>query len=689
MKKIKTITYLFLFTCVLFLAGFQTFKASETPVIDHFYSDITVLENGDLNVKELIILNGEYNGFERIINYRNEYAPSFDGTESSFEGSDIYNGDKIELSRIAEVEIPNDYDFSLINQPGKSFQKVSSASNGDKRKYIVTTKSNGEAYRMYNENNGGALGFYLEYTVKNVAIRHTDIAEVGWNLMGNELSNRIHNYEAHIHIPNNQTELRAWAHGPLNGNIKLIDRTEIQLTVSDIFPNTAFDTRFVFDLTAIPTSNKTTNVTALPMILNVETKKAEEANRLREEFIDGQFQIVKMALDKVESTKRPSDLNEAQGQLNILASYTTEGEYPALKQRYDEIKEIVDARMKTLNTVFGGIAIIYVIAMIIYVYRIYLKYDKELKVPHIEYFRDIPNNYGPACVDYLFKRKIDNNSFSATLLNLISDKVIRYEKIDKKNYKIIYHDNVRPLLEEEEKLITWVFEEKTDGKETTLEAFKKKAKSYSSFISDFELFKKTALQHAKSLNFYETQTLKGIPILTSVVGFVLGFICIYMEVGLFSIIFFLVGIASLIYFVSIQKKTKFGREEYEKWSALKRFLQDFGKFDTKDLPDMILWEKFLVYAYVFGCAKELEKTMKIKMNEMGATPVAGYYYDPSFTDMLIFSHVVNRTLNSSITSAYNARSAASSGNYSSGGGFGGGFSAGGGSFGGGGGGGSF
>ena len=689
MKKIKTITYLFLFTCVLFLAGFQTFKASETPVIDHFYSDITVLENGDLNVKELIILNGEYNGFERIINYRNEYAPSFDGTESSFEGSDIYNGDKIELSRIAEVEIPNDYDFSLINQPGKSFQKVSSASNGDKRKYIVTTKSNGEAYRMYNENNGGALGFYLEYTVKNVAIRHTDIAEVGWNLMGNELSNRIHNYEAHIHIPNNQAELRAWAHGPLNGNIKLIDKTDIQLTVSDIFPNTAFDTRFVFDLTAIPTSNKTTNVTALPMILNVETKKAEEANRLREEFIDGQFQIVKMALDKVESTKRPSDLNEAQEQLNILASYTTEGEYPALKQRYDEIKEIVDARMKTLNTVFGGIAIIYVIAMIIYVYRIYLKYDKELKVPHIEYFRYIPNNYGPACVDYLFKRKIDNNSFSATLLNLISDKVIRYEKIDKKNYKIIYHDNVRPLLEEEEKLITWVFEEKTDGKETTLEAFKKRAKSYSSFISDFELFKKTALQHAKSLNFYETQTLKGIPILTSVVGFVLGFLCIYMEVGLFSIIFFLVGIASLIYFVSIQKKTKFGREEYEKWSALKRFLQDFGKFDTKDLPDMILWEKFLVYAYVFGCAKELEKTMKIKMNEMGATPVAGYYYDPSFTDMLIFSHVVNRTLNSSITSAYNARSAASSGNYSSGGGFGGGFSAGGGSFGGGGGGGSF
>ena len=178
---------------------------------------------------------------------------------------------------------------------------------------------------MYNENKGGALGLYVEKTVKKVAMRHTEIAEEGWNLMGNELSNRIHNYEAHIHIPNNQTELRAWAHGPLNGNIKLIDKTDIQLTVSDIFPNTAFDTRFVFDLTAIPTSNKTTNVTALPMILNVESKKAEEAIRLREEFIDGQFQIVEMALDKVESTKRPSDLNEAQEQLHILACYPTDG----------------------------------------------------------------------------------------------------------------------------------------------------------------------------------------------------------------------------------------------------------------------------------------------------------------------------------------------------------------------------
>ena len=689
MKKLRTVIYVLLFTCLLFFIGVRNFKASETPVIDHFYSDITVLENGDLKVKELIVLNGKYNGFERVINYKNEYAPVFDGTESSFEGSDIYNGDQIILSKIAEVKIPNKYDFSLIKKPGQSFQKVNSASNGSKRKYVATSSSNGQIYRMYNKNNSGSLGFYLEYTVKNVAIRHNDIAEVGWNLMGNELSNRINHYEAYIHIPNNQKELRAWAHGPLNGNVELVNRKTIKITVSDIYLNTSFDTRFVFDLNVIFNSTKTTNITALPIILNVETKKADEANQMRDQLIDKQIQVVKMALDKVETSLRPSDLKEVEKQLNILSFYTTEGEYPALQQQYKKISEQVEARMTTLKWIFGSISILYMIAMVIYIYYIYLKYDKELKVNHIEYFRDIPNDYGPACVDYLFKRKIDNHSFSATLLNLISDKVISYEKIDKKNYKLTYHDNVRTLFEEEEKLITWIFKGKEDGKETTLDTFKKQAKTYSTFLSDYERFKTYALKHARSLNFYEVQNLKGIPLLASLLGIILGMLCIYFEVGLLFIIYFIVGIASLIYFVSIQKKTKFGREEYEKWNALKRFLKDFGKFDTKDLPDMILWQKFLVYAYVFGCADELEKTMKIKVAEMGDVPMTGYYYDPTFTDMLIFSHIMNRTINSSFSSAYSARSAASSGNYSSGGGFGGGFSSGGGSFGGGGGGGSF
>lgn len=689
MKRMKKIILLSILACAFFLPGIA--NAKENPVIENFFTDITVLENGDMKVKELIALRGEYNGFERIINYRNLTAKKFvDNMEYSFEGSDIYNGNGMELIKIQEIEIPNEHiDFSLLNQKGVDFSKVLSADNGDKRVYVQTIRFDGLTYRLYNKSKGDTLGFYLEYIVKNVGIKHTDVAEIGWNLMGTELSNDIENYEARIHIPGNQTELRAWAHGPLNGNIELVGKDEIKITVKDLPRNTAFDTRFVFDLGVLKTSVKSTSTEALPLILSVEKGRAEEANRQREAFINQQVTITKNVLDKAEKSLRPSDVEKAEEQLMVLASYTKEGEYPALLKRYQEIKKKSDARLQMLNISFGGACIAYLSGMLYLIYRVYHKYDKEYSIQKIDYFRDIPNNYGPACVTYLMKKKTVSEDVSATLLNLISDKVITYEKIDKKNYKLIYHEPKRELLEEESILIDWMFGSKIDGTETTLKEFQDTAKkSYDGFLGHYEKFKRVVLKHGRSLKFYEEQSVSGGPIFASLLGFVIGIIGFYFEIFfLIPIAFIIIGIASLIYFVQIEKRTMFGREEYEKWTALKRFLKDFGNFETKDLPDMILWEKFLVYAYVFGCSKELEKTMKLKLNEM--TELNGSMYTPDFFDMMVFSHVTNNLVSSSIGNAYAARTAATTGSTSSSGGFGGGFSSGGGSFGGGGGGGSF
>ena len=54
---------------------------------------------------------------------------------------------------------------------------------------------------------------------------------------------------------------------------------------------------------------------------------------------------------------------EAEKQLNILASYTKEGEYPSLEQQYQNIFKKVEARMTTLKYIFGGLAILYGIGM--------------------------------------------------------------------------------------------------------------------------------------------------------------------------------------------------------------------------------------------------------------------------------------------------------------------------------------
>jgi uncharacterized membrane protein len=118
-------------------------------------------------------------------------------------------------------------------------------------------------------------------------------------------------------------------------------------------------------------------------------------------------------------------------------------------------------------------------------------------------------------------------------------------------------------------------------------------------------------------------------------------------------------------------------------------MQDFGNMNTKELPEVPLWGKYLVYATVLGCAEELRKQMKIKIAEMNideSTLYSYYWYDNTWGDGFFVTNAIASTMNSAGTIS---TSTIASSTMSSGGGFGGGSSFGGGSGGGGGGGGSF
>ena len=52
-----------------------------------------------------------------------------------------------------------------------------------------------------------------------------------------------------------------------------------------------------------------------------------------------------------------------------------------------------------------------------------------------------------------------------------------------------------------------------------------------------------------------------------------------------------------------------GIEESEKYHGLKRFLKDFSVIHDKELIEVELWEKYLMYAIVFGETKKIVKQM--------------------------------------------------------------------------------
>lgn len=153
---------------------------------------------------------------------------------------------------------------------------------------------------------------------------------------------------------------------------------------------------------------------------------------------------------------------------------------------------------------------------------------------------------------------------------------------------------------------------------------------------------------------------------------------------LVSIIICIVGI---IYTSLTKKRTESGNYEYARWRAFKRFLLDFGKMDIKEIQEVKLWNDYLVYAIVLGCADKVEKAMKLRIKDLGldeSTIFTVSYHD--------FSTNINRGIKTSHNNAVSSLAAHTSsssgssggGSWSSGGGGGGGFSSGGGSFGGGG-----
>jgi hypothetical protein len=58
--------------------------------------------------------------------------------------------------------------------------------------------------------------------------------------------------------------------------------------------------------------------------------------------------------------------------------------------------------------------------------------------------------------------------------------------------------------------------------------------------------------------------------------------------------------------------TQFGEDEKAKWKGLYNFLNNETLMSERTVPDIVLWEKYLIYATAFGISDKVVKVMKIK-----------------------------------------------------------------------------
>ena len=633
-NKISIIIFISVLIITFMPVSFTFFDSEPT---EKFLSLIEIQDNGSIKVKELIKMNGEYNGMDRTILARSLYNNTRSYTINDIKGNnDLYDGDEIINLRVGSISDDGELTFDDFNRSVNYFDEVSYASNGDSKKYTNTYYMGEDYLKIYNPSDLDEI-FYIEYTVTDVVVVHEDIAELAWNTLGDGYRENIGDYEVKVVLPNSDSDYRVWLHGPLNGEIERTNNKEALGTFNFLGAYNPVSVRLIFDKSLVPNATKVSGLTAKNAIIDYQTELSDEANREREKI-------------------------QRQNMILIIAS-----------------------------SVWALIAISLAVG-------VYLR-EKNMKKTafNMEYFRDFPASYGPEVLEFLIDKNVTEKSLSATILNLIYKKVLKVEVIDRKlkdDYKLVLQEYDEASLTETEKIaLNLIINEVGNSKEVVLSTIKKHCSTLSNANNVMDLYNdfiKTSKNLGKSeLFFAKTPGIVASTVIFSLLGIILAFISFGIDLSWLGIIIIILMIFLIIFVITRKFYTKKGAEHYAKWMAHKKFLEDFSRFNEKELPEVTLWDKYLVYAVVLDCADKLSKEMELMMPNMDTSDTTYVGYNPYMTHYIITSNIYS-SINSGIhTAVASSRSSIAASQTSSGGGFGGGSIGGGGSFGGGGGGGRF
>ena len=485
--------------------------------------------------------------------------------------------------------------------------------------------------------------YKISYTVTNAVSNYNDCSELYWQFLGTDNGIYVNKATGTIKLPKqveNMDNLRVWAHGPLNGEITRVANDTVKFEIDNLQTQTMLEVRIVTSENIFTTNTNVKNTNKLESIINEETIWANEANEER-----------------------------------------------------------------TRTRVFYIFICIIILLISIWFLTRTIKYIKELKkakkikpTVELDYYRDIPDEKAtPADAAFLYYYKsggVTSNIskiFSATILDLCLKKMLSIDVIqgEKKEESIkitLNKQGNKEELDETEKIIYSQLEKIADNEtnETTLKQIQNYIKEHSSkFVNALQKIEEAARKNqVQKQNFNKSlesksSNYKGLASLY-IILLIFGINIVIMNplVIIPGAILLINVILCAILSTKYSGLTQKGVDEKEQWEGLKKYMLDFSMIKDKEVPELILWEKYLVFATVFGIADKVMKQLKIVYPQLSNEDLIGDYaymhliYHNNFNMI----NIMNSSIDTSYSSAYRAVYSSSS----SGGGFGGGFSGGGG-----------
>lgn len=624
MKKFKLITCIVICTLMIILLGTTNIQASSDLFLENLNFDAHINSDGSMDVTETwnIDISDTNTVYKTFKTDKSKYSRI-----SNVNVTDITNGRNTELSK------SNVWKYHL-----------------DKNTFFGGTNDDGLfeiAWGVGLEDKREAKQYKISYKVEDAISKHSDYAQLYWQFVGEDFEISSKKVKGTIYLPekvSSKEEIKVWGHTEdLNGEIYATDLNKIDFEVTNFNSGRYIEIRTLFPTELISTSARGDSSKILSKVISEETTWAEKANSRRE--FNKNIKIFIVAT------------------INIVAI----------------------------------IMIIFFIKSIIKNYKKSKGLIKFLPEQEFKYYREMPREDAtPAQALSLYNKTLGIFSgsdigkiFSASLLDLNLKNILEFKINDKNNITIVLKSAKKTEISEDEKVILDYITEsiKQSGEansEISIKELEKHIKKSESKIiklkqaieneSEEILYKKELANKKQNEEYksYSNKIVLDIMILFFALFTIIFMVYISGIMGLVCIIPLIITIiADIIVTSNLKSKinifTQKGIDEQNKWKALKKYMDDFSMLEKREVPEIVIWKKFLVYATVFGIADKVLKQLKIvypDIDEIVNVNTYAYMYLMLNTN---FSSNFTNTLNNSISSAYSSATGGGGG-FSSGGG---------------------
>ena len=491
--------------------------------------------------------------------------------------------------------------------------------NRENNTYQLTEKDNSYQFKVFHKIKAyDTITVIYRYRITNAVKNWRDTAELNFKIIGDGWDKNLDYVSVEVTFPEKVKHLKAWAHGDPSGEIS-VSPDIIEMSANNLRRNRGIEVHAIFPNSVTPNNKNVSNKNHKQFVLDQEAKLVKRANRkrrLHNLFIYGMAALSMVLPMRV--ILKASSVKAAGVKLKKKSEIVHNFEIPSISP---VMAQVLDRGFEPDTQ--GFIA-----------YLMYLAGKHKIKIEEYERQDPIKRTYyrisliDPTVINdnelisYLFNKVGDGNSFTTfELNNAQSDEL--YERF--KNWKNQWYK----------------------------QAFAKK------YFDEKNVEVKEDLLLAEVL-------MSILSIVCAAIAWLFGRLSPQiLLVSFVMIVVEIIIVSTCLNRVSIY--TLKGADETNKIRGFKSMLQDIGRFNMREVGELILWEDIMPFAVAFDLSDKVIEQLKIDFSKEELEQTSFYAYTTFYsTESDGFEHNFISNFNLGTDSGSDSSSFGDSGGFSDG-----------------------